>query len=390
MMAGVLGMGCHSGVLQGACGLPMPGKGFPGKGAAAMMPAFMGKGGAGIMGMGCPVTALPFDGTNMLNMGSGGVPLAPPIRGGLDGLANAGESSPSGLGTSSTLQQDPLNMEGLCEALKEFRRKWDIELRFEPKMIDHLKKHERKWRTELERLDAELKDAQVPPVCRSGYLLVVFGQVTEQNTDEDFRKLLCPNLAAEEKRDADADDVQEVSSGVVRERSVEAPATLEEDWMMTEILEFCNRFKIEEPLKHRLLSAMRSRAKTFKDDMNTLTGSLKGARHPPGLLSLKLREMENGTFQTRGWLPDDQTEESLADSKRLRSKSRDRPRDRSRSRERRREKDRSKSKTGRRRSQSRERRVDRERDRGGKERDRERTRPMKSDNSGADDDPKQK
>ena len=30
----------------------------------------------------------------------------------------------------------------------------------------------------------------MPPVCRSGYLLVVFGEVSEKSTDEDFRYLL--------------------------------------------------------------------------------------------------------------------------------------------------------------------------------------------------------
>lgn len=381
-MAGMMGMGAAG--MMGSSGLPtIPGKGLlgmMGKGMPGMIAPLQGKGGPGMFGMGCP-GLMGLGGAGMLGMaGAGAMSAAEKVD--VDGPMGAGDVAPGALGTSSTLKEDPEGMEGLMDALKEFRRKWDIELRFEPKIIEHLKKHDKTWKKELERLDEDLKEAQVPPVCRSGYLLVLFGQVTESNTDEDFRKILCPNLAGagDDKRDSDGDGCEERSVATNVRAAPTPAAELEEEWMMADIQAFCSRFNIDDTLRNRLISAMRTRTSTFKEDMNTLTGALKAARHPPGLLSLRIREMENGTFQTRGWIPADVSARTGAE--RPRSRSRERRRDRSRTRERKRE--RSRSKERRKKSQSRERRVERERDR---ERDRDRGRHSKDDGSWATGDP---
>ncbi|CAE7283494.1 Gnl2 [Symbiodinium necroappetens] len=69
--------------------------------------------------------------------------------------------------------------------------RWDLEKRFEPKLVAYLKRTGAPpLQEELQRLEQELRHAGVPPVCRSGYLLVVFGEVSEKSTDEDFRYLL--------------------------------------------------------------------------------------------------------------------------------------------------------------------------------------------------------
>mmetsp|Transcript_33639 Transcript_33639/g.103565 ORF Transcript_33639/g.103565 Transcript_33639/m.103565 type:complete len:379 (+) Transcript_33639:3-1139(+) len=362
--------------MMGPCGAAMPGKGLlgmMGKGGPCPLP-LLGKGGPGMLGMAGP-GMLGMGGPAMLGMG-GAAALRPPERVDVNAPMGAGDKAPTALGTSSTLKEDPNGMEGLCEKLKDFRRKWDIELRFEPKIIEHLGKKGKGWAQELKRLDDDLQEAQVPPVCRSGYLLVLFGTVTEQNTDEDFRKILCPNLVGEERKegDGDGDGEQENSSGGGGGRGAGAGTDLQEEWMTNDIREFCSRFNIDEPQKTRLTNAMSSRASTFKEDMNTLTSALKAARHPPGLLSLRLREMENGTFQTRGWLPAEEANRlAAAAAERPRSRSRERRRERSRSRERRRE--RSKSRERRRRSRSRSRRGDKDRDRERGRRDREEAAP---------------
>jgi len=361
------GMGAGGPGMMGGLG-PVPGKGMLGmlgKGGPGLVPPpLLGKGGPGMLGAPGLVGGAP----GLLGMGGmGPCGLQPPLqRNGDEPPKGAGDQAPGGLGTSSTLKDDPPGFEGLCEKLKDFRRKWDIELRFEPKIIEHLTKQDSKWKEELERLDKELIEAQVPPVCRSGYLLVVFGTVTEANTDEDFRKILCPNLVKEEKGDADPDEKEPVSGGGGgasngRAAVPAAAGALPEEWMDTQVQEFCGRFSIDEPLKNRLVAALQNRLGTFKEDMNTLMSALKAARHPPGLLSLRLREMENGTFQTRGWLPAEESNRS-GGAERARSRSRERRRERSRSRERKRE--RSRSKERRRRSRSRSRRKDDRGDRG--------------------------
>jgi len=53
-------------------------------------------------------------------------------------------------------------------------------------------------------------------------------------------------------------------------------------------------------LNKRLTDAMSSRTSTFKEDMQCLKEVLQSARNPPGLLCVKLREMEDGTFQPKG------------------------------------------------------------------------------------------
>lgn len=210
------------------------------------------------------------------------------------------------IGQRSTLLSDPEGMEGLRDALMEFRKRWDVELRFEPKLVEHLKAKGDSWRGELSRFDKELTEAGVPPVCRSGYLLVVMGKVNETNTDEDFKRLLCPTLCEGSAPRAsgvrnDQDEARTDSGPLSASAAEVAPsASLPEEWMNHEVADFCARFRIEGGLRARLVEALRGRIGTIREDLHTLVGCIRGTKHPPGLLSLKLREMENGTFESRG------------------------------------------------------------------------------------------
>merc|ERR1719221_446896 len=55
---------------------------------------------------------------------------------------------------------------------------------------------------------------------------------------------------------------------------------------------------------------MKKRAATFEDDIKALWDILKGARNPAGLLRVKIREMEEGTF--RGTATPDRDVEDFA------------------------------------------------------------------------------
>merc|ERR1711879_808958 len=132
-----------------------------------------------------------------------------------------------------------------------------------------------------------------------------------------------------------------------------------ESWMADKISKLCDRYSIDERLQGRLSEAMAPREKTFDDDIRTLEDTLATARNPPGLLSVKIREMQDGTFQAKGGGRGRQSPE-----KDRRKDSRKRGRDsRSRSRSRsnkRRRKDSSRSKS---RSRSRKRGKDKDRSR---------------------------
>lgn len=63
-----------------------------------------------------------------------------------------------------------------------------------------------------------------------------------------------------------------------------------------DVMELCDHFHIEERHARRLNDIMKGRQDTFESDMLKLWEKLEDARHPPGLLVVKMREMEEGTF----------------------------------------------------------------------------------------------
>lgn len=71
------------------------------------------------------------------------------------------------------------------------------------------------------------------------------------------------------------------------------------DWRPDIINDLCLRFGIHDPLRKRLHFFMMQRLETFLEDIESLLEDLTLARHPPGLLSAKLRQMEEMTFTAR-------------------------------------------------------------------------------------------
>jgi len=242
-----------------------------------------------------------------------------------------------------------------------FMDRWDLETRFEPKLVSYLKRNgAQPLKEELQRLDHELHQAAVPPVCRSGYLLVVFGEVSEKSTDEDFRYLLTGKKGDAAREDSPSPEKKEDvpargEAGVKPKpetRNAPSVAPLSESWMMEEVDSTCSRFKLDENVRSRLINAMRQRSSTFKEDMRTLNDVMRAAKHPKGAVQLKLREIERGTFSARSYSPLGPTPAEKQDMERAKEKKEDG--DKANDRETR---DRSR---GRRRSRSRSRRRDRE------------------------------
>jgi len=63
-----------------------------------------------------------------------------------------------------------------------------------------------------------------------------------------------------------------------------------------DVQELCDYFHIEERHARRLSDIMKNRQKTFVEDMERLYDVLERANSPAGLLVVKMREMEEGTF----------------------------------------------------------------------------------------------
>eukprot|EP00435_Cladocopium_sp_Y103_P066728 s520_g29.t1 len=249
-----------------------------------------------------------------------------------------------------------------------FMERWDLETRFEPKLVSYLKRDgAQPLKEELQRLDRELQQAAVPPVCRSGYLLVVFGEVSEKSTDEDFRYLLTGKKGDGAREDSPSPEKKvelnetqhapgyapggqkgEVSAKPKPEtRSAPSVAPLSKTWMMEEVDSTCTRFKLDDNVRSRLINAMRTRSSTFKEDMRTLNDVMRAAKHPKGAVQLKLREIERGTFSARSYSPlgptpaekqdmeraaKEKKEEKDGEKQESRDRSRGRRRSRSRSR----------------------------------------------------------
>jgi len=72
-------------------------------------------------------------------------------------------------------------------------------------------------------------------------------------------------------------------------------------WMQSEIQALVDRFSLDDRIRCRLAESMSRRMGTFQEDMRTLWEVLETARNPPGLLSVKLNEMEAGSFMPRGF-----------------------------------------------------------------------------------------
>jgi len=77
-----------------------------------------------------------------------------------------------------------------------------------------------------------------------------------------------------------------------------------------EVTELAHKFKLDERITRDLDVQMKRRQGTFEDDMKALWEILEGARNPAGLLRVKIREMEEGSF--RGTATPDRDVEDLA------------------------------------------------------------------------------
>merc|ERR1719281_1301260 len=92
-----------------------------------------------------------------------------------------------------------------------------------------------------------------------------------------------------------------------------------------DVMELCDHFQIEDRHTRRLDALMKNRQKTFQEDIERLYDVLERAREPAGLLTVKMREMEEGIFMgkqkpdeklkamSKKFKLDDQAESKLAD-----------------------------------------------------------------------------
>jgi len=103
-----------------------------------------------------------------------------------------------------------------------------------------------------------------------------------------------------------------------------APAPVS-DMIDPDIQEMCDNFHIEDKHARRLHNIMKNRQNTFAEDLERVWDVLERAREPAGLLTVKMREMEEGTFigkqrpdeklkaMSKKFKLDDQAESKLAD-----------------------------------------------------------------------------
>merc|ERR1712129_30319 len=74
------------------------------------------------------------------------------------------------------------------------------------------------------------------------------------------------------------------------------PAAYESTMVDPDVMELCDHFQIEDRHAKRLDGLMKKRQDTFVEDLERLYDVLERAREPAGLLTVKMREMEEGTF----------------------------------------------------------------------------------------------
>lgn len=197
---------------------------------------------------------------------------------------------------------------------QEFIEYWELEPKFKMRMVQHLLK-KGDHQAELNRLAKILSDADVPPICRAGFLLVQFGEMNEKHTDEDFKAAILgkPLPSDGDAKKEEEEDEQNLCGDFRLGRCMrgdkcrfshgkaEKGPKLAEEWMAADIKDFADKHNIDDVMRIRLTTAMTKRYNTFREDMATLREHLRGVSSTKGILSLRLREMDSGTFITRGW-----------------------------------------------------------------------------------------
>eukprot|EP00927_Polykrikos_kofoidii_P047370 TRINITY_DN41488_c0_g1_i1.p1 TRINITY_DN41488_c0_g1~~TRINITY_DN41488_c0_g1_i1.p1 ORF type:complete len:1205 (+),score=272.45 TRINITY_DN41488_c0_g1_i1:69-3683(+) len=280
--------------------------------------------------------------------------------------------------------------EDMKAEVHSFVERWNLEERFEGRLMEQLKKRSSSWQEDLNSLSDTLGEARSPPALLSvklremeegSWMPKAPGGTGGADMCGDFRRGMC-----------DRGDRCRFSHGESSGGKGRGGGNNLEGWMCDEISKLCDRFSLDDRLQSRLSQAMSSRARTFKDDMRSLDEILGSARNPPGLLSVKIRELEDGTFAPKGSgrggvgggdddrrsfgggaMSSSRKRELFGSSSPARARSRSRGR---------RDRDRSRSRGRRDRSRSRGRRErDRSRSRGRRDRDRSRSRSRKRGNS---------
>mmetsp|Transcript_40959 Transcript_40959/g.73648 ORF Transcript_40959/g.73648 Transcript_40959/m.73648 type:complete len:269 (+) Transcript_40959:114-920(+) len=183
MMGAAVGTG---GTGAGSAGsLTVPGMALPGQPAVLGLPGLMGlPGAAGQMAALQQMAAMQ---QALAGKGAGKGPGVANDRGG------RGEASGPGAGSSSA----PTGHDGTREgAAKDFMRRNRLPSDFSEKLMRHLERKLDNWQEELDRLDKELKSAEIPILLRPQFLLVTFGDVVPQtwtDYDEEPRKGSAPD-----------------------------------------------------------------------------------------------------------------------------------------------------------------------------------------------------
>mmetsp|Transcript_91937 Transcript_91937/g.256122 ORF Transcript_91937/g.256122 Transcript_91937/m.256122 type:complete len:1055 (-) Transcript_91937:12-3176(-) len=176
--------------------------------------------------------------------------------------------------------------------VRDFCDKWNLEQRFETRLIEQLRKRGSTWREDLSSLGSTLQDARSPPA-----LLSVKLREMEEGTFQPGRGGGGGDRCRFSHGDAGGGGGGRGGGGGFGKGGGGGRLS---DWMMDDIRDFCDKYNLDDRLQRRLTDAMQSRDRTFKDDMRSLGEVLATARNPPGLLSVKLREMEDGTFVAKG------------------------------------------------------------------------------------------
>lgn len=229
-------------------------------------------------------------------------------------------SGPSGKGRGPRVSSE------LIDAVGDFITRWSLEDRFEGKLQEQLSMRD-SWREDLVSLGLTLEQARVPAALLSVKL--------REMADGTFEAKGSGKGGGGDRGGGDRGGGDRGGGDRGGDRGGKGksgkgtPA-----WMMDGIRSLCDKFSLDERLQGRLEERMRSRESTFKEDMQSLSEILETARNPPGLLSVKLREMEDGTFAPKGRGKGEKGRggDRKRNHSRSRSRSRDRRRYRSRSR----------------------------------------------------------
>lgn len=159
--------------------------------------------------------------------------------------------------------QRPETSDPMVVAVRQLVDKWDLEERFELKIMEQLKSRRESWRDDMIALEDELKDARHPP----GLLMAKLNQMSQGHWEPKSK----PG----------------------------GPKPMSTDPVVIEVRLFMEKWLLEDIYEAQIVAALKTRKDSWQDDLSALNEEIADAKVKGSFIWAKIKEMADGKFVPR-------------------------------------------------------------------------------------------